>query len=57
MPEPVPIEPKREPRWAGPVVFASIAVLTVATVLALLYPRARAAIAAGVIISPIPPVP
>lgn len=43
--------------WPKPVVLGSLAVIGVSLVLAILYPRARAAIGAAVIISPIPPVP
>lgn len=43
--------------WAKPVILASVAVLSLALVAALLFPKARSAIAAGVIVSPIPPIP
>lgn len=43
--------------WPKPVILGSLAVLGVSLVVAILYPRARAAIAAAVILSPIPPVP
>jgi hypothetical protein len=43
--------------WPKPVVLGSLAVIGVSLVLAILYPRARAAIGAAVIISPIPPIP
>jgi hypothetical protein len=46
-----------EVRWPKPVVLGSLAVIGVSLVLAILYPRARAAIGAAVIISPIPPIP
>ena len=48
---------KPRPRWTTPVVVGSIVVLGTAFVFGLLYPRARKAIAAGVLISPIPPIP
>ncbi len=58
---PAPTEPAHEQQeertWTKPVLLGSLAVLGVATVLAILYPRARAAIGAAVLISPIPPVP
>jgi hypothetical protein len=43
--------------WVKPVVLGSVAVLALALVAALVFPRARTAIAAGVLISPIPPIP
>jgi hypothetical protein len=43
--------------WPKPIVLGSLAVLGVSLVLAILYPRARAAIGAAIIISPIPPIP
>lgn len=46
-----------QPIWPKPVILGSLAVVGVSLVVAILYPRARAAIAAAVIISPIPPVP
>lgn len=48
---------KSRPRWTAPVVVGSIVVLGTAFVFGLLYPKARKAIAAGVILSPIPPIP
>lgn len=48
---------KPRPRWTAPVVVGSIIVLGTAFVFGLLYPKARKAIAAGVLISPIPPLP
>jgi hypothetical protein len=54
-PQPEPVKP--QPRWTVPVVIGSIVVLGTAFVFGLLYPRARKAIAAGVLISPIPPIP
>jgi hypothetical protein len=48
---------KPRPRWTTPVVVGSIVVLGTAFVFGLLYPKARKAIAAGVLISPIPPLP
>jgi hypothetical protein len=48
---------KPRSRWTAPVVVGSIVVLGTAFVFGLLYPRARKAIAAGVLISPIPPIP
>lgn len=48
---------KPRPRWTVPVVVGSIVVLGTAFVFGLLYPRARKAITAGVLISPIPPIP
>lgn len=50
------VEPVPRSRWTG-VVVGSIVVLGTAFVFGLLYPRARKAIAAGVLISPIPPIP
>lgn len=48
---------KSRPRWTTPVVVGSIVVLGTAFVFGLLYPKARKAITAGVLISPIPPIP
>lgn len=53
MPEAEP----QSPRWTAPVVIGSLVVLGTAFVFGLLFPKARKAIAAGVIISPIPPLP
>lgn len=43
--------------WVKPVVLGSVAVVALALVAALVFPRARTAIAAGIIVSPIPPIP
>jgi len=48
---------KSRPRWTAPIVVGSIVVLGTAFVFGLLYPKARKTIAAGVLISPIPPIP
>jgi len=48
---------EHERGWPKPVILGSLAVLGVSLVLAILYPRTRAAIGAAVLISPIPPVP
>lgn len=48
-------EPQRG--WQKPVILGSVAVIGISLVLAILYPRARAAIGAAVMISPIPPIP
>lgn len=39
------------------VILGSLAVVGVSLVLAILYPRARTAIATAIVVSPIPPVP
>ena len=46
-----------KPRWTTPVVVGSVVVLATAFVFGVLFPKARKAITAGVIISPIPPIP
>ena len=50
------LEPKPND-WARPLLLGSAAVLTLAVLAALVFPRARAAITAAVIVSPIPPIP
>lgn len=46
-----------ELRWTKPVVVASVVVLAAAVVFGYIFPRARRAIAVGVVVSPIPPLP
>lgn len=48
---------KPQPRWAAPVVVGSIVVLGLAVVVGVLFPKTRKIVAAGVIVSPIPPLP
>lgn len=43
--------------WAKPVIVGSALVLTLALFAAVIFPKARAAIATGIIVSPIPPIP
>ncbi len=50
-------KPVVELRWTKPIVLASLAVLTGAVFFGFLFPNAKRAIVAGVLISPIPPVP